>query len=111
MMFRYEDNKPKVNLENSYIKNYEFLFEDIKLKEKQGIATFNDFHLFKYKKLILKYDTMPNEEEIRHNIKDFLDRVNVNDTFRVFNIKGNVVENDNRREYIVTIALINVNLN
>lgn len=110
MMFRYEDNNPKVDLGNSYIKNYESLFKEIKLKDTQGIATFNDLHLFKYKKLILKYNSLPKEEEIRDNIKEFLNKINVNDKFRVFNIKGNVLDNDGKLEYIITVALINVNL-
>ena len=40
-----------------------------------------------------------------------MDKVNVNNKFKVFNIKGNVFKNcDGLTEYVVNVAFINFNL-
>ncbi len=112
MMFRYSNEDKGDDLKSSYMKNYESLLKDINLKEEQGIGTFNDLKVFKYKKLILKYDSMPNEETIKGDIDEFLNKVSINDTFKVFNIKGNVCENTKGdREYVLIVSLINMDIN
>lgn len=111
-MFRSEGNNSKINLGDSYTKNYEFLFKGTKTQDEDNVATFNNLPVFKYKKLILKYDHMPNENQIKSDIQAFVDKINVNDSFKVFNIKANTIQKDNQaKEYVITVALINVNIN
>lgn len=108
MIYRNNENLSKITLNESYKKNCEQLLDYV---DNSKINFQNNIPIFKYKKLLLKYDHMPSEEEIREEIKSFLYKVNINDNFRIFNIKSGVSQNnDGRREYLVNIAFINSNL-
>ena len=111
MRFNSEDNFSKITLGESYNKNYKFLFKDNDKNDNHGVYLFNNIPVFKYKKLILRYNKMPSEDQIKIEIQNFMDKVNVNNKFKVFNIKGNVFKNcDGLTEYVVNVAFINFNL-
>lgn len=105
MRFRNENKLSKINLEYSYNNNYKALFSDI--KGENGIQTFNNIPIFKYEKLILKYDKMPTQDEIKKDIQSFLNKVRNGREFKVFSIKGNKVKDHNKQNiYIVNTAFI-----
>lgn len=105
MRFRNNNKFSKITLGESYNNNYKVLFENS--NDKNGIYSFNDIPIFKYKKLIIKYCKMPTENEIKSEIKNFMDKINSEGKFKVFSIKGNKVKkNKNVDEYIVNVAFI-----
>lgn len=108
MRYRNEENLSKIILGESYKKNCEQLLNNI---DNNKMNFQNNIPVFKYKKLLLKYDHMPSQEEIREEIRIFLYKVNRNDNFRIFNIKSGVNQNsEGIKEYIINIAFINSNL-
>lgn len=111
MRFKDKDEFSKITLGESYNKNYEFLFEN-KI-ENNEINVFNSVPIFKYKELIIKYDKMPTQEEVKKEIQRYMSKINLSDSYRVFSIKGNCVKshNNKEKEYVVKVAFINFNLN
>ena len=97
-MFKEDKDYSKINLNDSYSKNCESLFND-KHEKFNDFVTFNNFPVFKYKKLVLVYNKVPQQVDI---IKDAEE----------FNIKLKSVLNkeNNSKEYVVTIALINIDI-
>ena len=106
-MFKEDKDYSKINLNDSYSKNCESLFND-----KHDFVTFNNFPVFKYKKLVLVYNKVPQQVDIIKDAEEFIGKININDNFKVFNIKLKSVLNkeNNSKEYVVTIALINIDI-
>lgn len=112
LMFEEEKDYSKINLNDSYSKNCESLFTNDKHEKFNDSVTFNNFPVFKYKKLILVYNKFPQQVDIIKDVEGFISKINVNDNFKVFNIKIKSVLNkeNNSKEYIVTVALINIDI-
>lgn len=109
MRFRDKDEFSKITLGDSYNKNYKFLFEN--KGEESGINLFNSMPIFKYKELIIRYDEMPTKEQVKDQIQNFINKINLTDKYRVFSIKGNCLDlSDSEKVYIVKVAFINFNL-
>ena len=72
MRFNSEDNFSKITLGESYNKNYKFLFKDNDKNDNHGVYLFNNIPVFKYKKLILRYNKMPSEVECFEDILKFV---------------------------------------
>lgn len=111
-MFKEEKDYLKINLNDSYSKNCESLFINDKNDKINDSITFNNLPVFKYKKLILVYDKSPKQVDIINDVEEFISKININDNFKVFNIKIKSVLNkgNNSKEYIVTVALINIDI-
>ncbi|BAK81592.1 hypothetical protein [Candidatus Arthromitus sp. SFB-rat-Yit] len=111
-MFKEEKDYLKINLNDSYSKNCESLFTNNKNDKINDSVTFNNLPVFKYKKLILVYDKLPKQVDIIKDVEEFISKININDNFKVFNIKIKSVLNkgNNSKEYIVMVALINIDI-
>lgn len=108
MRFRKDNKFSKITLGESYNNNYKVLFENS--GNKNGMYLFNGIPVFKYKKLIIKYDKMPTENEIKFEIQNFMDKISSEGKFKVFSIKGNKVKkNKNVNEYVINVAFITFN--
>ena len=100
----------KTTLSDSYDKNYSFFIED-KENLKNNLYLFNGIPVFKYEKLILKYDIVPTKEDIKREIQGFLDKIKDNENFKVFSIKGNVfLESETKKIYVINVVFVNFNL-
>lgn len=111
MRFNSGDDFSEVTLGQSYDKNYKFLFQGIKNIGNSGMCFFNSVPIFKYKKLILKYDRMPNQNQIKIDIQKFIDNVSSKDRFKIFNMNCRAAENrEGLVEYMVNVTFINFNL-
>lgn len=110
-MFKEDKDYSKINLNDSYSKNCESLFND-KHEKFNDFVTFNNFPVFKYKKLVLVYNKVLQQVDIIKDAEEFIGKININDNFKVFNIKLKSVLNkeNNSKEYVVTIALINIDI-
>ncbi len=58
------------------------------------------------------YNKVPQQVDIIKDAEEFIGKININDNFKVFNIKLKSVLNkeNNSKEYVVTIALINIDI-
>lgn len=109
MRFQNSDNISKLTLEDSYNKNYKFLIENSIEDNKDALKTFNNIPVFKYEKLVLKFEKEPTKDQIISEIEQFMK--NNDEDLKVYSIKGNVYKlKEDVREYIVNIAFINFNI-
>lgn len=109
MRFEGNDNLSKLTLGDSYNKNYKFLFESTKKNNNSGLQTFNNIPVFKYEKLVLKFQKEPTKEQIIKEIKEFMK--NNDEDLRVYSVKGNVFKvKEDVREYVINIAFINFDI-
>lgn len=105
---RFKDNEgfSKITLSDSYNENYKFLIESTKKDENNNVQLFNSIPIFKYEKLILKFQKEPTKDEIKNEIKNFLNMRK--EDLKVFSIKGNVFKiSEDLREYVINVAFIN----
>ena len=58
------------------------------------------------------YNKVLQQVDIIKDAEEFIGKININDNFKVFNIKLKSVLNkeNNSKEYVVTIALINIDI-
>lgn len=106
MRFGNEDNFSKITLSESYNNNYKVLFEDCN-KNKVGVKSFNSIPIFKYEKLILKYNNLPTQDDIKKDIEEFLGKLSNGKDFKIFSIKGNKIKIDEHKmEYVISVAFV-----
>lgn len=111
MRFKSGDDFSEVTLGKSYNKNYKFLFQGIKDSDNSGTYFFNSIPIFKYKKLILKYDRVPSQSQIKIDIQKFMDKISSEDKFKIFNMDCGAFKNkEGLIEYTVNVTFINFNL-
>ena len=65
MRFKDQDGFSKITLSDSYNENYKFLIESTKKDENSSTQLFNSIPIFKYEKLILKFQKEPTKDEIK----------------------------------------------
>ncbi len=111
MRFNSGDDFSDVILGNSYSKNYKFLLDDMKYVNNSGLYSFNSISIFKYKRLILKYNRIPNKYQIKVDIQKFIDKVNQYENLKIFNMECITSRNtEGLIDYIVNVTFINLNL-
>ena len=109
MRFKDKDEFSKITLSDSYNKNYKFLFENA--GDNHISNMFSSVPVFKYKDLIITFDKMPSKEEVKSEIEKFMTKININENYKVFSIKGNAANTSKgRKEYIVKVSFINYDL-